>query len=92
MQVEDVEMVRATRREMARHQLDVSMVTVSAHHGVIHLNGEVRPLRGHEPDFEQELHALHKCLRQRQGVRDVIFEWSLPPGYKIVDTSIMRSR
>jgi len=92
MQVEDVEMVRATRREMARHQVDVSLVTVSVHHGVIHLNGEVRPLRGHEPEFEQELHALHKCLRQRQGVRDVIFEWSLPSGYKIADTSILRSR
>jgi hypothetical protein len=65
---------------------------VSAHHGVIHLNGEVRPTRGHEPEFEQELVAHHKCLRQRAGVRDVIYEWKPPPGYKIGETSILRSR
>lgn len=85
MQVADVEMVRSVRREMARHQLDVSEATVSAMHGIVHLNGRVRPLKGHEDEFEQEIHSLLKALRQRSGggIRDVVMEWQLPEGTKI---------
>ena len=85
MQVADVEMVRSVRREMARHQLDVSEATVSAMHGIVHLNGRVRPLKGHEHEFEQEIHSLMKSLRQRSGgvIRDVIMEWQKPDGTKV---------
>lgn len=81
MQVADVEMVRSVRREMARHNLDVSEATVSAMHGIVHLNGRVKPIRGHEAEFEQEIHALAKALRQRGGgIRDVVMEWQTPDG------------
>jgi hypothetical protein len=75
MQLADVETVRAVRRELSRHLIDVSEATVTAAHGVVHLYGRVRPIRGHEEEFEQELHNLPKILRQRTGVRDVIIEW-----------------
>jgi hypothetical protein len=91
MQVEDVEMVRTVRREMARHQIDASMTSVSAHHGVIHLYGMVRPLRGHEQEFESEMIALYKCLRQRPGVRELIAEWSAE-GYNLSEMSKQRAR
>jgi hypothetical protein len=91
MQVEDVEMVRSVRREMARHQIDASMASVSAHHGVIHLYGRVKPIRGHENEFEQEIIALSKCLRQRPGIRDVIMEWTAD-GYNLGEISKVRSR
>jgi len=75
MQVADIEVVRAVRREMARHQLDTSEVQVGASHGVIHLYGKVRPVRGQEDVFESEILALYKCLKQRAGIRDVVMEW-----------------
>ena len=77
MQVADVEMVRSVRRELARHHLDTSETQVGATHGVIHLYGRVRPVRGHENEFPEEVHTLFKVLKQRPGVRDVIFEWSV---------------
>ena len=91
MQVEDVEMVRSVRREMARHQIDSSMATVSAHHGIIHLYGRIRPLRGHEQEFEAEMLALYKCLRQRPGVRELIAEWTAD-GYDLGEMSKLRAR
>jgi hypothetical protein len=91
MQVADLEMVRAVRREMARHNIDTSEASVSAMHGVVHLNGRVRPIRGHEAEFMEELHTLHRCLRQRPGIRDVIMEWTAD-GYNLGDMSSVRSR
>ncbi len=80
MQVADVEMVRAIRRELARYPIDTSETIVSCNHGVIHLNGRVRPVRGHEDEFNTEVHTIQKVLRQRQGIREVIVEWTLPDG------------
>lgn len=91
MQVADIETVRMVRREMARHCLDVSEAHVSAMKGVVHLNGRVKPLKGHEDDFEHELHALFKGLRQRAEIRDVIMEWTAE-GYNLGDMSKLRSR
>lgn len=76
MPLEDIEMVRSVRREMARHCLDTGEVQVCAMRGVIHLNGRVRPLRGHEDEFEQEINTLYRVLKQRPGVRDVVMEWN----------------
>lgn len=76
MPVEDLEMVRAVRREMARRMLDTGETQVSASRGVIHLTGRVRPVKGHEGDFEQEIHTLYRVIRQRPGVRDVSLEWN----------------
>lgn len=76
MPIEDIEMVRSVRREMARRCLDTGESQVSAIRGVIHLTGKVRPLRGHEEEFEEEVHTLYRVLKQRAGVRDVLMEWS----------------
>lgn len=82
MQVADVETVRTVRHEIARHAVDARFVTVSAHSGIVHLNGEIRPMTGHEKQFSEEIHALYRCLKNRPGIRDVIFEWKLPPGFE----------
>lgn len=91
MPVEDIEMVRAVRREMARHQLDTGETQVTAIRGVIHLTGKVRPLRGHEAEFEEEIHTLHRVLKQRPGIRDVVLEWNTG-AHKVGSTSSERSR
>jgi hypothetical protein len=71
---------RQLRREMGRHSVDTGEVTISFAHGVIHLHGKVRPLRGHEEHFESEVTALLKALRQRPGIRDVITDWTMQGG------------
>jgi hypothetical protein len=76
MPVEDVETVRAVRREMARHCLDTGEVQVTAIRGIVHLTGRVRPVRGHEDEFGEEINTLYRVLKQPPGIRDVVLEWS----------------
>lgn len=71
------EMCNDIRREFARHSVNTSEVQVNTSHGVIHLYGRVRPMRGKETTFESDITNLLKALRQRSGVRDVIVEWTL---------------
>jgi hypothetical protein len=70
------EMTNDVRREFARHAVNTSEVQVSTSHGVIHLFGRVRPMRGREGTFESDLTNLLKALRQKSGIRDVIAEWT----------------
>lgn len=74
---ESKEMNRNVRTEMARHSVDCSEVLVECGHGVIHLYGRVRAIRGHEEAFSAERDALLKGLRQRSGIRDVITNWTI---------------
>ncbi len=74
---ETLEANRQIRRELGRHSVDCGEVQVNVSHGTIRLNGRVRPLRGHEENFHEALGNMLKALRQRQGVRDVITEWTM---------------
>ncbi len=80
-QVTDAELVRMVRRELSRFCIDISETIVASTHGVVHLNGRVRPIRGHENEFSEEIVKVQRVLRQRPGIRDVILEWQLPEGY-----------
>ncbi|MDX1932881.1 MAG: hypothetical protein SFU56_09780 [Capsulimonadales bacterium] len=84
MQAADIEAIRMVRHELARHCLDSSFVSISAHYGVVHLNGEIRPMSGHEAKFEEEVHTLYRCLKNRKGIRDIVFDWKLPKGFEHV--------
>lgn len=70
------ELCRKVRTEMARHSVNCAEVQISAHHGMVILYGRVRPLRGHESNFESELNNLLQALRHRPGIRDVVAEWT----------------
>jgi hypothetical protein len=73
---ENQDMCRTVRREMGRHSIDCGEVQVSVTHGMVQLNGRVRPMRGHEEIFESAVTAFLKALRQRPGVRGVYPEWT----------------
>ncbi|GAB4457034.1 MAG: hypothetical protein OHK0029_16030 [Armatimonadaceae bacterium] len=73
---ENREFCNLIRREMSRHAVNCSEVQVQSSHGVIHLHGKVRPMRGMEGTFKSDITNLLKALRQRPGVRDVICEWT----------------
>ncbi|MBC8104320.1 MAG: hypothetical protein H7Z41_17225 [Cytophagales bacterium] len=74
---ENLDVCRAVRREMGRHSVDCGEVQVTASHGVIHLHGRVRAMRGHEEQLETGITGLLKALRQRAGIRDVIADWTV---------------
>lgn len=74
---ENQDVCRQVRREMGRHSVDCGEVQVSASHGVIHLHGRCRAMRGHEANLETSVAGLLKALRTRPGIRDVITEWTV---------------
>jgi hypothetical protein len=74
---ENQDVCRQVRREMGRHSVDCGEVQVSASHGVIHLHGRVRAMRGHEENLNESVTGLLKALRTRSGIRDVITEWTV---------------
>ena len=76
LKAESQEMCRVVRREMGRHSVNCGEVQVSAAHGTIHLHGKVRPLRGHEENFESAVNGLLTSLRARPGIREVYAEWA----------------
>lgn len=73
---ENQEMCRMVRREMGRHSIDCSEVQVSTTHGTVSLHGRLRPMRGHEANFETAITGFLKALRSRPGVRDIMAEWT----------------
>ena len=68
---------REIRKEMGRHSVDCGEVLVSLSNGQIHLFGKVRAMRGHEGTFQSDLDSLIKSLRKRNGIRDVITDWTI---------------
>jgi len=73
---ESQEQSRQVRKEMARHSVDCSEVTVMVTHGVVQLHGRIRPMKGHEGSFDEAISGLLKGLQQRQGIREVITYWT----------------
>ena len=78
MQMADKDAVRLVRKELVRHALDTGETQVSVMRGLVHLYGRVRPLAGHEADFDAEVNALYKALKSHPDIRDVILEWDAP--------------
>jgi hypothetical protein len=63
------------QRELTRRYVDFSMVDVRVIHGVCYLRGTMRQLRSHpEVDLETEAEVIRKILRQKPGIRDVVWE------------------
>lgn len=74
MPAEDAATTRLVRREITRRRIDDSKLQVNAMHGVVYLRGEVCPMRGSTCDMEVELGIIHRILRSRPGIRDVVFD------------------
>jgi hypothetical protein len=55
--------------------VDCSLVDVRVIHGVCYLRGIMKRLRSHpEVDLDHEAEVIRKILRQRVGIRDVVWE------------------
>jgi hypothetical protein len=75
MAVEDAYQTRMVQHELSRRCVDMSLVDVRVIHGVCYLRGIMKRLRSHpEVDLEHEAEVIRKILRQRVGIRDVVWE------------------
>ncbi len=74
MSVEDARMAHDIRHEVVKRCVDSSRLDVRVCHGVVYLSGEVRPLRGQPTDLRKEMEILHKVLKAKPGIRDVVNE------------------
>jgi hypothetical protein len=74
MPAEDAATTRLVRREIVRRRIDDSLLQVNSMHGVVYIRGEVRSLRGEPCDLEAEMNIIHRILRSRPGIRDVVIE------------------
>jgi hypothetical protein len=75
MAVEDAYQTRMVQHELSRRSVDFSLVDVRVIHGVCYLRGTMMRLRSHpEVDLDQEAEVIRKILRQRVGIRDVVWE------------------
>lgn len=74
MPAEDAQMTRLVQREISRRYIDATKLDVKAIHGVVYLRGSIRRLRGHDVDLKHELGVIHKVLRGKPGIRDVVMD------------------
>jgi hypothetical protein len=72
MSVEDARQTRMVQREISKRNIDISMLDVHVHHGVVYLRGTVRKSRGQNIDMKHEFNILSHILRGCPGIRDVV--------------------
>jgi len=67
------------QRELNRRYIDTTQVDVRVIHGVVYLRGIIRTLRTHpEVDLERESDIIRKIIRQKPGIREIIWEVGTP--------------
>lgn len=75
----DAESTRMVQRELNRRYIDSSRMDVRVIHGVVYMRGTMGRLRTHpEIDLEREADIIRKILRQKPGIREIIWEVSTP--------------
>lgn len=75
----DSAQTRMVQRELARRYIDTTMVDVRVMHGIVYVRGLLKHLRTHsEVDLEREADIIRKILRQKPGIREIIWEVGQP--------------
>jgi hypothetical protein len=77
MAKDDAASTRMVRSQIARRYIDASLLDIRVTHGVVYLRGVIRTIRTHaDMDLQKEMEIISTILRQKQGIRDVIWEVS----------------
>lgn len=74
MPIADSETTRMVKREISRRFINAAGLDVKSMHGVVYLRGFIQALRGHDIDLRHELEVIHRILRTKPGIRDVIID------------------
>ena len=72
---EDAATTRMVRGQIARRYIDASLLDIRVTHGVVYFRRVIRRLRTHaDMDLVKEMEIISTILRQKSGIRDVIWE------------------
>lgn len=73
MPVDDKFLAMRCRRMLAKKEVDMSMMTISARRGIVHLGGQLRQPRGltSKLDLKDELASIIDIISHMGQVRDV---------------------
>jgi len=75
MAMEDAHQTRQVMRELCRRYVDMTQIDVHVVAGVCYMRGVMAKLRNHpEIDLESEAEIIQKILRQKPGIRGVVWE------------------
>ena len=78
MSVENKDLQKKVRGQIARRYVDASLVNVTCSGGNVHLTGVLKGLRTHAGvNLKDEMENISKLLRTIPGVRDVVWDVSL---------------
>ncbi len=75
MPLEDKQARRLVEREIAKHKIDYSLLTVSVINQVAYLGGKVAPLRGmmgRGVDLKREMDMIIEAIEGIKGVTSVV--------------------
>ena len=75
MPLEDKQTRRLVEREVFKHAIDASLMTISVINGVAYLGGRAAPLRGalgRGVDIKRELQLIVDAVSQLRGIQDVV--------------------
>ena len=71
----DTELTRMVRSQIGRRSVDASLLDIRVSHGTVYLRGVIRTIRTHaEMDLIAEMAHISTVLRQKPGIRDVVWE------------------
>jgi len=75
MGVEEGQMRRLVMRELARRPINITKLSFTVNHGVIHMFGQISRLSAHRnADLKQEMEIFRQSLRRKPGIRDVNYD------------------
>jgi hypothetical protein len=71
---EDKQLSIRMRSEITRRPIDSGQLLIRVSHGVVHINGIVKNIRGHNVDLKKEMEHIATVLRGKSGIRDVVID------------------
>jgi hypothetical protein len=72
---EDASLTKLVRSQIARRYIDSSLLDIRVSHGLVTLRGVIRVLRTHpDVDLQKEMETISIILRQKAGIRDVVWD------------------
>jgi len=75
MPLEDKQARRLVEREIAKHHIDYTLLTVAVINQIAYLDGRVSPLRGmmgRDVDIRREMDLICEAIGGIKGVNDVV--------------------
>ena len=71
-------MTKMVRGQIGRRTIDATQLVIQVSGGVVHFGGVLRPLRATgNTDMQQEMNNISTILRQKPGVKEVVWDVTL---------------